>query len=331
VGAGKGIGDIELDGQRTVKETSLATDPTTDQSAITDVHFHALLAAAVMTVLLIALGGVVCVTESSQGCPDWPWCYGRLIPPPRMDSIIEYTHRLIAALTSLLIVAAAALGWQNVRSIRWVSWPPVIAILFLLAVSVFGALVVLRGLSPGLAAVDLGSALMVQALLLAATVVASARRQDPALPYWLSFRSPFARLALWTLVAVFVVLVSGVLVAQGGSIARCLGWPLFTRRFVLPDSPGWPHVVRHLIAGLTTVLIIAVVVQAWRTQPQTAAIRPAATALGVLFLTEIAVGALMVAQGFSLFLLVIYVVVAAALWGLLVVLVVLAGLPTSPS
>jgi heme A synthase len=290
VGAGKGIGDIELDGQRTVKETSLATDPTTDQSAITDVHFHALLAAAVMTVLLIALGGVVCVTESSQGCPDWPWCYGRLIPPPRMDSIIEYTHRLIAALTSLL----------------------------------------LRGLSPGLAAVDLGSALMVQALLLAATVVASARRQDPALPYWLSFRSPFARLALWTLVAVFVVLVSGVLVAQGGSIARCLGWPLFTRRFVLPDSPGCPHVVRHMIAGVTTVLIITVVVQAWRTPPQTSAIRAAATALGVLFLSEIAVGALMVAQGFPLFLLVIYVVVAAALWGLLVVLVVLVGLPTSP-
>ena len=308
----------------------MTTDPTIDKPAITDDHWYVLLAAAVMTVLLIALGGIVCVTESSQGCPDWPWCYGRLIPPLRMDSIIEYTHRLTAALTSLLIVAAAVLGWRNARSIRWVSWPPAMAILFLLAVSVFGALAVLRGLSPGLAAVDLGSALMVQVLLLAATVVAFARRRDPVLSDRLSFRSPFARLVLWTLVAVFAVLVSGVLVAQGGSIVRCLGWPLFTRQFALPDSPGWPHVARHLIAGVTTALIVAVVVQAWRTQPQTAAILPVATAMGVLSLTEIAVGALMVARGFSLFLLVMYVAAAAALWGLLVVLAVLAGLPTNP-
>lgn len=309
----------------------MATDPTIDRPAITDNHWYVLLSAAIMTVLLIALGGVVCATESSQGCPDWPWCYGRLIPPLRMDSIIEYTHRLFAGLTSLLIVAAAVLGWRNARSIRWVSWPPAMAILFLLAVSVFGALAVLRGLSPGLAAVDLGSALTVQALLLAATVVAFARRQDPGPPDQLSFRSPFARLVLWTLVAVFAVLVSGILVAQGGSIVRCLGWPLFTRQFALPDSPGWPHVLRHLVAGVTTVLIIAVVVQAWRAQPQTSAIRPVATALGVLFLIEIAVGALMVARGFSLFLLVMYVTAAAVLWGLLVVLAVLAGLPSSPS
>jgi cytochrome c oxidase assembly protein subunit 15 len=308
----------------------LATGLTIDKAAITDDHWYVLLTATVMTVLLIALGGIVCVTESSQGCPDWSWCYGRLIPPLRMDSIIEYTHRLTAALTFLLILATAVLGWRNARSVRWVSWPPAMAILFLLAVSVFGALVVLRGLSPGLAAVDLGSALMVQALLLAATVVAFTRRRDPALPDRLSFRSPFARLVLWALVAVFVVLVSGVLVAQGGSIVRCLGWPLFTRQFALPDSPGWPHVARRLIAGVTTVLIVAVVVQGWRTQPQTAAIRPVATALGVLFLTEIAVGALMVAQGFALFLLAMYVAAAAALWRLLVVLAVLAGLPTHP-
>jgi cytochrome c oxidase assembly protein subunit 15 len=312
-----------------LEEASLATDPAIDKPVITDSHWYVLLTAAIMTVLLIALGGVVCATESSQGCPDWPWCYGRLIPPLRMDSIIEYTHRLFAGLTSLLIVAAAVLGWRDVRSIRWVSWPPVIAILFLLAVSVFGALAVLRGLSPGLAAVDLGSALMVQALLLAATVVAFKRRQDPTLPNWLSFRSPFARLVLWTLVAVFAVLVSGVLVAQGGSIVRCLGWPLFTRQFAQPDSPGWPHLARHLVAGVTALLIAAIVIQAWLTQPRAPSIRPVATSLGVMFLTELAIGALVVTRDFSLFLLVTYVVVAAILWGLLVVLVVLAGLPTS--
>ena len=79
---------------------------------------------------------------------------------------------------------------------------PVIAVAFLLAVIIFGALVVLRGLEPGLAALDLGSALAVLALMLAATVVAFARQQDPALPDRLVFRTALARLTLWTLVAV---------------------------------------------------------------------------------------------------------------------------------
>ena len=41
----------------------------------------------------------------------------------RLDSILEYTHRVMAALTSLFIVASALLGRRNARSVRWVSRP----------------------------------------------------------------------------------------------------------------------------------------------------------------------------------------------------------------
>ena len=85
--------------------------------AITRQHRYLLLTAAVMTYLLITTGGIVCVTESGLGCPDWPGCYGRILPPKRMDAIIEYTHRLVAALTSPVIIAAAIVGWRS-RSIQ---------------------------------------------------------------------------------------------------------------------------------------------------------------------------------------------------------------------
>jgi len=159
------------------------------------------------------------------GLPDWPLCYGGILPPLDMGAVIETTHRVFAVLTTPLIVAAAVVGWRRHRAIRWLSRPPALAVVLVLAVVVFGAFAVLTGLPPMVAAIDVGSALLVLALLLTAWGVARARRIDPARPDRLAFSGPFARLALAALASVYLVLVSGVLVADVGSLARCLGWP----------------------------------------------------------------------------------------------------------
>jgi cytochrome c oxidase assembly protein subunit 15 len=247
----------------------------------------------------------------------------------RIDSILEYTHRVLAALTSLFIVASAVVGWRRSRSIRWVSLPPLIAVALLLVVVVLGAMVVLRGLGPGLAALDLGSALMVLALMLAATVVAFSRHSDPSLPGRLQVRTPFAKLALGALVIVFLVLVSGVLVAAPGSSVRCLSWPLFGGPLELVDARRWLQLARRLLAGGAGIAVVAIVFQAWRRQ---AALRRSATVMGTLFLAEILVGALMLVGAPSVFLQVVYVALAAAFWTSLVVLAMLAALaPTAPA
>jgi cytochrome c oxidase assembly protein subunit 15 len=293
---------------------------------VTKGHRYLLLTASIMTYLLITMGGVVCVTNSGQGCPDWPGCYGQIIPPMRMDAIIEYAHRFIAALTSPFIIVAAIVGWWKYRSIRWVSWPPVIAVLLLFAVIVFGAFAVLTGLPPWIAAIDLGSALLVLALLLTATVTAFSHHHNPTRPDRLWFRSSFAQLSMWTLAAVFIVLVSGVLIAKSGSIVRCLGWPLYSGQLIPVDLHGWLQMARLLIAGVASIFIVAVVVQAWRTQRRQTVILRTAILVGFLFLAEMVIETLMLLGSFSIILLVTYVAAAAALWALLVVLVVLTGL-----
>jgi cytochrome c oxidase assembly protein subunit 15 len=297
-----------------------------DGMLITRRHRNLLLAASLLTYLLVTLGGVVCVTDSSRGCPDWPACYGQLLPPMRIDSILEYTHRVMAALTSLLIVASAVVGWLKSRSVRWVAWPPLIAVFFLLTVSAFGAMVVLRGLEPGLAALDLGSALAVLGLMTAATVVAFARHRNPALPDRLSLDTSFARLALWTLLAVFVVLVSGVLVAASGSPMRCLGWPLYAGDWPVAEGRQWLLLARRGLAILASFLIVAVAVQAWR---RAGATRVTAIVVGAWFVMEMIVGLLMALYGSPIFLRIAHAAVAAALWASLVVLVVLTGLASS--
>jgi cytochrome c oxidase assembly protein subunit 15 len=234
--------------------------------------------------------------------------------------VIEYVHRFVAALTSPFIIAAAIVGWQRAWSIRLLSRPPLIAIPFLLAVVAFGAVAVLRGLPRGWAAVDLGSALIVLALMVAATTAAFARRAHPSLPDRLSFRE--ARLALAALAATFVALVSGVLVAGSGSLTRCLGWPLL---HITPnDLPDWPQAARLLVVVLASFLILAVVVGAWRSRPPRA-YRVIATAAGTLLLVEIAAKEMMGVAGYSIAPLAVSVAAAAALCGLLVVLVVWSG------
>ena len=298
----------------------------TQPSSITGSHCFLLLMASGMAYLAIAMGGIVCVTGSTFGCPDWPLCYGKLIPPLRLESIIEYSHRLTALLTSPFIIAAAVVGLLRARSIRWVSRPPALAVPCLLAVAAFGALVVVRGLSAGWAAVDLGLALMVLALMLTASVVALRLRRQPSLPDRLCLDGAFARLSLATLVAVFAVLVSAVLVSEGDSLVRCLGWPLHAELLGSSASQDGPSIARHAVAGVAGLLIVAVVVQAWRTQRKRTAVLRAATSTGVIFAAEAGVGWLIVSHDYPISLLVVHVVLAAALWASLVVLATLAGM-----
>src|SRR5206468_2927466 len=69
--------------------------------------------AAAATYLLIVLGAVVRITGSGMGCGDhWPLCNGHWFPPLNdVGTVIEWSHRLVAALVSALVAALAAYTW----------------------------------------------------------------------------------------------------------------------------------------------------------------------------------------------------------------------------
>ena len=302
----------------------MTTNPATNSASISRGHRNLVIAAAAVTTLLIALGGIVCATQSGGGCPDWPGCYGRLIPPPQVNAVIEYTHRFVAALTTPLILAAAWFSWRRARTIRWLVRPMLVAIPFLVAVIVFGAFAVLTGLPTLVAVLDLSSALITAALVLTAAVVAFTRHADPTLADCFSASSGLARLSLVTLGATFVLYVSGILVAGRGSLTRCVGWPFWR---VLPDDlAGWPQVARLALAVFAALLIVWLVVQTWRARPAQTAQRRTATLAGLAFLIEMAVGVIMQTRGSTMLLLMTYVAAGTVLFAALVMLAALIGL-----
>jgi heme a synthase len=310
--------------RRKQQEGYVTTNPSTASGSINRGHRNLVVVAAAVTTLLIALGGIVCATESGAGCPDWPGCYGRLVPPPQVNAVIEYTHRFVAGLTTPLILAAAWVSWRRARTIRWLIRPLLMAIPFLAAVIVFGAFAVLTGLARPVAALDLSSALVTLGLVLTAAVVAVTRHADPTLPDRFSVSSDLARLSLVTLGSTFALYVSGILVAGKGSLTRCVGWPFW--RLLPDDVAGWPQVARLGLAAVTALLIVWLVVQTRRGQSASTAQRRGATVAGLAFLLEMAVGVIMLTSGSTMLLLMTYVTAGTVLFAALVVLAALAGL-----
>ena len=70
---------------------------------------------AIFAYLQIALGGLVRVSGSGLGCPDWPLCHGRPYPPADLHAIIEYSHRAVGTVTGVLIIATVVKR-RNARS-----------------------------------------------------------------------------------------------------------------------------------------------------------------------------------------------------------------------
>jgi heme a synthase len=126
--------------------------------------------------LLILAGGIVRSTGSGMGCPDWPKCFGRFIPPTQASELplhyeeiykeklhgevtfnatktwIEYINRLLGAVTGLIILITTILGFKEGKSIFL---PCLAALLLVLANAVLGKYVVDSFLLPGVVTVHM--------------------------------------------------------------------------------------------------------------------------------------------------------------------------------
>src|SRR6266581_3647504 len=112
------------------------------------------LLAAVFAYLQIALGGVVRVTGSGLGCPDWPLCHGRPYPPADLNAIIEYSHRTVGAITGVLIIATVVAAWAVFRTRRpAVAWLATASVIAVAVEGALGGVVVVSELKPWLVAV----------------------------------------------------------------------------------------------------------------------------------------------------------------------------------
>src|SRR6202163_2764216 len=117
---------------------------------------------AIFAYLQIALGGVVRVSGSGLGCPDWPLCHGKPYPPANVHSIIEYSHRAVGSVTGVLIIATVVMAWVVFRRRRpLVAWLASASLIGVVGEGILGGIVLAKELSPWLVVVHLGLAMMI--------------------------------------------------------------------------------------------------------------------------------------------------------------------------
>ncbi|MGI0486163.1 COX15/CtaA family protein [Pantanalinema rosaneae CENA516] len=231
---------------------------------------------AAATLFLMALGSATRVMNAGLACPDWPLCYGELIPRQQMNLqvFLEWFHRLIASSMGLFAIGLTTLSWWYRRTLpHWLPWAATFALGLVVFQGILGGLTVTQLLRFDIVTAHLGTGLLFFVTLLTIGIA--------LLPYQgvgTSGKLPW--IGLIAALLVYAQSLLGGLVASQWALHQCLG----TAKLCL--------VMNSHIAGVVpaTLATLGLVVWAWRTPALHPTLRRWATIAGSLVGVQILLG-----------------------------------------
>jgi heme A synthase len=281
---------------------------------------------AVYTYALIVFGGIVRITGSGMGCgDDWPRCNGEWIPDFTFETVIEYTHRLLAAGIGLVVLAVFIYAFLN-RHRPGIAGPGgalralSLGAVLLLAQVALGAITVRLELPTSVTVAHFITAMLFMATLIVAAVRSGALGARDG-----TERDGAAARRAWRLAAAAAVL--GLVVVSFGALTAntptapqaCRGFPLCNGAALPPASfpPAHLHWTHRLFAFLLFFHVLWAALAAARA-PIARAVRLAAATTLTLVVLQIAVAAALVILPLPWQLQAVHLAVGAAIWFALV-------------
>jgi len=266
--------------------------------------------------IVLVMGATVTNTGSAEGCGrSWPLCHGELIPEFAVSTMIEFSHRAVTGIETILVLSLAVSAWLAYRQNREIRILAILMVGTLFLQAGMGAWAVLYPQNPLVLALHFGISLaaFASALLVATSVGESEatrqlRRQTVSRGY--------VRAAWTALLFLLVVVYLGAYIRHAGLNMGCYGWPLCNGQVVprlgYPTGPVFAH---RFAALLAVVFLVGLAVRAWSFR----AVRPdlvwASFAAVVLILAQSLTGAVVVSTGMGLFSALLHAGVMALLFG----------------
>jgi cytochrome c oxidase assembly protein subunit 15 len=214
--------------------------------------------------------------NAGLACPDWPLCYGELVPTKQMNFqvFLEWFHRLDAALIGVSAIALVGMSWWHRRSLpRWLPWASTFALFLIVFQGVLGGLTVTELLRFDIVTAHLGTALLFFTTLLVigtALIPYQGTGTVGNLPY----------VGLTAAILVYLQSLLGALVGSRWALHQCFGISQLCT------------VMYSHIAGVVppTVATLAVVFLSWRTPALHPALRRLANLAGGLLIIQLLLG-----------------------------------------
>lgn len=278
------------------------------------------------TVLVILWGAYVRATGSGAGCGShWPLCDGQVIPrAEQIETIVEFTHRLSSGLLGLLVVGMFIWAIRVYARGHVVRWGAILSLVFVITEALIGAGLVLFELvadNDSLARTFSIAAHLINTFLLLAFLTLTAWWASGGRPLRPKDQGAVGWLLGISFLGMLVLGVSGAITALGdtlfpaGSLAEGVRQDLSPAAHFLIRLRLW-HPLLAIALGLYLVWA-STIISNLRPSPDTTRF---SRALKVLFVVQLAVGALNVYLLAPVWMQLVHLLLADAVWITLVLL-----------
>jgi protoheme IX farnesyltransferase len=266
------------------------------------------------TLALVTIGVLVRATSSGLGCPDWPLCYGQVLPPlDDYKAWFEWIHRTVAAVLGLLILGVAAIAIVDHRDRPSLLWPSIGALLLVVFQAWLGRETVRLGNSGESVTAHLAAAMLLLGLL----VFLFVRSRYPARLAGRGGSQRFALLAAFSAASVYALLLFGSHVTATDGTLVFPDWPLMGGTLLPPITDVTSSQILHrYVAGIVGAVVLVTAVVAWRTQRAHPVVIRLEVWAAALFLVQSMIGALQIFTQKSAWSQILHVAIGASVWGL---------------
>ena len=277
--------------------------------------------ALIAAIAQVSLGGVVRVSDSGLGCPDWPLCHGQIIPALEFHTLIEYSHRLTGILVGFSTLVLTTLAWRQYREDKRVLVFATLALVLVLVAGGLGGATVLTDLAWWFVLLHLGIAeILVAAIIF--TWISAVKPGRHNIEGGLQIRPPdnFDWLVITAMVGLMVLLMFGSYMVGRGYGSSCGGWPL-CNGIIFPTGKAFAI---HMAHRYMTIIIGGLIMwTAYLTLNRNLShpyLNRAAISMAILFVTQIMIGATMVWTGYTAAAKGLHLIVGTLVWTTLVLL-----------